>query len=87
MASNSSLNERGFSAESIERQLAHKAPGVRGIYSKTQHLPERRTMKQAWADHLDALRAGGAKSCNQYAQDFRSLVAIERLTGRVTVTV
>ncbi|HMB57815.1 MAG TPA: integrase arm-type DNA-binding domain-containing protein [Arenimonas sp.] len=52
------LNEMGFNKDAIERQLAHKEPGVGGIYNLAQHLPERRTMMQAWADHLDNLRAG-----------------------------
>jgi hypothetical protein len=32
---------------------------VRAAYNYAQHLPERRNMMQAWADYLDALRAGG----------------------------
>lgn len=50
------LNERGYSPGAIERQLAHKAAGVRGIYNRAQLLPERRRMMQEWADYLDALR-------------------------------
>lgn len=50
------LNELGFTPDAIERQLAHKGQGVRAIYNQAKHLPERRRMMQAWADHLDALR-------------------------------
>lgn len=52
------LNEMGFRGDAIERQLGHKEPGVRGIYNKAEHLPERRRMMQAWADYLDKLREG-----------------------------
>jgi len=55
------LNELGFNGDVIERQLSHKEPGVRGVYNKAEHMPERRKMMQAWADHLDALRAAGDK--------------------------
>lgn len=52
-------NEMGWNPDAIERQLAHRAPGVRGVYNKAEHLPERRKMMQAWADYLDGLKAGG----------------------------
>ena len=52
------LNEMGFNGDAIERQLAHKEPGVRGIYNQAEHLPERIRMMQAWADYLARLRAG-----------------------------
>ena len=55
------LNEMGFRPDAIERQLGHKEPGVRGIYNKAEHLPERRKMMQAWADYLDKLREGKNK--------------------------
>ncbi len=47
------LNEMGFSADAIERQLAHVTAGVRGVYNKAQYLDERRRMMQRWADYLD----------------------------------
>jgi integrase len=52
------LNESGWSADAIERQLAHKAQGVRAVYNLAEYMPERRRMMQAWADYLDALRIG-----------------------------
>lgn len=52
------LNEQGFNADAIERQLAHKASGVRGTYNAAEYLPERRRMMQHWADYLDGLAAG-----------------------------
>ncbi len=51
------LNELGYNADWIERQLAHVPHGqVRGIYNRAEYLPERRRMLQEWADYLDALR-------------------------------
>jgi integrase len=48
-------NESGYSADVIERQLAH-APDdrTRAVYNRAEWLPERRAMLQAWADWLDA---------------------------------
>ena len=54
------LNELGFNPDAIERQLAHKAQGVRAVYNLAKHLPERQRMMQSWADHLDELRAATA---------------------------
>lgn len=54
------LNEQGWNPDAIERQLAHaERNSVRRAYNFAEHLPERRRMMQAWADYLDALRAGG----------------------------
>lgn len=55
------LNEAGFRADVIERQLAHcERNDVRGAYNRAEYLPERRKMMQQWADMVDAL-AKGAK--------------------------
>ncbi len=55
------LNESGFAADVIERQLAHcERDEVRGAYNRAEYLPQRRAMVQQWADMLDAL-AQGAK--------------------------
>lgn len=54
------LNEAGFPADWIERQLAHdERDAVRGAYNSAQYLPGRRTMLQHWADWLDQARASG----------------------------
>lgn len=51
------LNEMGYEADWIERQLAHGDPDeIRGTYNKAIYLEPRRKMMQAWADHLDSLR-------------------------------
>jgi integrase len=47
------LNEHGFRADVIERQLAHTERNtVRAAYNHAQYLPERRKMMQWWADYL-----------------------------------
>ena len=53
------LNEMGFRADVIERQLAHsERDEVRGAYNRAEYLPERKKMMQAWAKHVEALRQG-----------------------------
>ena len=52
------LNEHGFRADVIERQLAHSERNtVRAAYNHAQYLPERRKMMQWWADYLDEIAA------------------------------
>ena len=49
------LNEMGFRADVIERQLAHAERNkVRASYNQAEYLEERRQMMQAWADEIDA---------------------------------
>ena len=51
------LNELGWTADAIERHLAHgDRNATRSVYNYAQYLPERRLMMQAWADYLDHLR-------------------------------
>ena len=53
------LNEHGFRADVIERQLAHvERNKVRAAYHRSEYLKERREMMQQWADYLDKLKAG-----------------------------
>lgn len=48
------LNEKGFHADWIERQLAHAEPNaVRRTYNHADHLEDRKKMMQQWADMLD----------------------------------
>jgi integrase len=55
------LNEHGFRADVIERQLAHgERNSVRAAYNHAQYLAERRQMMQWWADFLDEMAAKGA---------------------------
>ena len=54
------LHECGWPSDVIERQLSHaERNAVKAAYNHAEHLPARRKMMQAWADHLDSLRAGG----------------------------
>ena len=54
------LNESGkFSADSIERALAHQeSDAVRRAYARGEHWKGRVAMAEWWADHIDALRDG-----------------------------
>lgn len=50
------LNEMGFRADVIERQLAHEEQNaVRAAYNRAEYLAERRSMMNHWADHLGTL--------------------------------
>jgi integrase len=52
------LHEMGWPHQVIERQLAHaEGSAVSAAYNYAEHLTERRKMMQAWADHLDTLKA------------------------------
>jgi integrase len=51
------LNDKGYEADWIERQLAHGDPDkIRGTYNKAAYLEPRRKMMQQWADYLDSLK-------------------------------
>lgn len=48
-----------YAPELIEQQLAHRVADVHGrAYNRTAFIEERTAMMQAWADYLDALKAG-----------------------------
>ncbi|WP_027178755.1 tyrosine-type recombinase/integrase [Maridesulfovibrio bastinii] len=52
------LNEMGWNPDAIELQLAHVEQNeVRAAYNHAKYLDIRVKMMQAWADHLDELRA------------------------------
>ena len=52
------LNEQGYPADVIEKQLAHNPHNrIRGIYNRAEYLAERRRMMDEWAMYLDTLRA------------------------------
>jgi integrase len=56
------LHECGWPSDVIERQLSHaERNAVKAAYNHAEHLPARRKMMQAWADHLDDLRKGSGK--------------------------
>ena len=51
------LNEHGFRADVIERQLSHAEPNaIRAAYNQAEYLDERRRMMCWWGDFLDGLR-------------------------------
>ncbi|KWR88576.1 tyrosine-type recombinase/integrase [Cupriavidus sp. IDO] len=53
------LNEMGYTADWIERQLAHTEPNaVRRTYNHADYLADRTKMMQAWADMLDSWKDG-----------------------------
>jgi integrase len=53
------LNEEGFNADVIERQLAHcERNAIRGAYNRAEYLKERKRMMQWWADYLDSAASG-----------------------------
>jgi integrase len=57
------LREIGFENDLVELQLSHKiANPVRAAYDKAARVPERVRMMQAWADHLDDLKAGRVRA-------------------------
>lgn len=54
------LNESGFDADVIERQLAHVEKNkVRAAYHRSEYLEERKRMMQWWSDFVDTQRDGG----------------------------
>lgn len=53
------LNEMGYPADWIERQLAHVEPNaVRRTYNQAAHMTDRAKMMQQWADMLDTWANG-----------------------------
>jgi integrase len=56
-------DQLGYDSEFVELQLAHaKSDKVAAIYDRSQRLPERRKLMQAWSDYLDALRAKASEN-------------------------
>ncbi len=50
------LNENGFRADIIERQLSHlDGNSVRASYNRAEYMPERKEMMTWWSNHLDSL--------------------------------
>jgi integrase len=51
------LNELGFNSDAVELQLAHlDKDRIRRTYNKSELMPIREKMMQAWANHLDGLK-------------------------------
>ena len=50
------LNEMGYDADVIERQLAHRERNkVRAAYHRAEYLEDRHAMMQTWSDHIEEL--------------------------------
>lgn len=63
------LHELGWQHHVIERQLAHAERNkVAASYNFAEYLAERRKLMQAWANHLDKLRALQPKPIQQVPQ-------------------
>ena len=59
-------NERGWRADVIERQLAHKERNeVRAAYHRSSYMEERTELMQWWADYLDTARTGNVIPMHQ----------------------
>lgn len=51
------LNENGFDSALVELQLSHaKRDKIASIYDRSQRVPERRVMMQAWSDLIDTYK-------------------------------
>ncbi|ELO4115057.1 tyrosine-type recombinase/integrase [Salmonella enterica] len=55
------LHEQGYNSDWVEKCLAHKIGGVRGVYNRAEYLNQRREMLQSWADFVDAQIEEGRK--------------------------
>ena len=66
------LNEMGFRADVIERQLAHAERNkVRASYNQADYLDERRQMMQTWADFIDAQADGSNVTIGRFGEHNR----------------
>lgn len=72
------LNELGWNDRWIETQLSHADRNkIRGAYNHAKYLPQRRTMMQAWGDHLDSLRARTELTVSLQAGEQAALTAMD----------
>lgn len=46
------LHELGHSSDAIEKALAHKISGIKGVYNRAEYVEQRRIILQAWADFV-----------------------------------
>ena len=56
------LHEMGMSSDAIEKALAHKIGGIKGIYNRALYAEERKKLLQLWADFVDAQIENGRTS-------------------------
>lgn len=70
------LNERGYSYDHIEKQLAHKEKDeVRAAYNRAEYLEPRRKLIQDWADILDELRQGARERRTEKKEERKQRLA------------
>jgi integrase len=51
------LNEKGFDPALVDMQLSHaKRDKVASVYDRSQRVPERKAMMQAWSDYIEELK-------------------------------
>lgn len=48
------LHEMGLASDAIEKALAHKIAGIKGVYNRAEYAEERRKILQLWADFVEA---------------------------------
>lgn len=53
------LHEMGYPSDAIEKALAHKITGIKGVYNRAEYASQRRELLQAWADFVGAQVAEG----------------------------
>lgn len=50
-------HEMGFRSDVIEKTLAHKIGGVRGIHNMAKYSTDRNRLRQVWAGQIERLIA------------------------------
>lgn len=69
------LHEQGYNSDWVEKCLAHKIGGVRGIYNRAEYLNQRREMLQSWADFVDAqIETGRKVTIGQFGKSYNVTV-------------
>ncbi|MEN7432384.1 tyrosine-type recombinase/integrase [Chromobacterium sp. TRC.1.1.SA] len=53
------LHEMGHPSDAIEKALAHKINGIKGVYNRAQYADQRKMILQAWADFVQVQVDGG----------------------------
>lgn len=46
------LHEMGYPSDAIEKALAHKIVGIKGVYNRAEYAEQRSLIMQAWADFV-----------------------------------
>ena len=70
------LHEQGWPHEHIELELAHQErDDTSAAYNHALHLKPRAEMMQAWADHLDRLRARARETDGEAVRKLRDTAA------------